>query len=64
MNPLEDGEYSAMFFTVYFETDYLSTDGENLVHTQSSGPLVRPNTLPFEGTCTKDSCDLEGITKV
>jgi len=59
-----NGKYSAMFFTVYFETGYVDGEGDNLIHTQSSGPLVRPNNLPFAGTCTEASCDLTGIDKV
>ena len=59
-----NGKYSAMFFTVYFETGYVDGEGDNLIHTQSSGPLVRPNNLPFAGTCTESSCDLTGIDKV
>ena len=61
---LANGEYSAMFMTIAFETEYESPDGDNYDYMQSTGPLVRPNTLPFAGTCVDNqNCDLSSIDR-
>ena len=66
LNTLEAGKYSAVFLTVSFEMeDYKSPDGDDYEYMQSTGPLVRPNTLPFAGTCDDNqNCNLDGINLV
>ena len=55
---------SAMFMTIAFETEYESPDGDSYDYMQSTGPLVRPNTLPFAGTCVDNqNCDLSSIDR-
>ena len=62
VNTLPEGKYSAMWVSVTFETDYEDIDGEKLTWVQSSGPLVRPNTYPFD-LCdwSEEQCDITGL---
>ena len=60
-NSLPNGRYSAMWLTAEFQTNYQNRDGENYVFKQSSGPLIRPNTMPFSICSSIDDCDLTGV---
>ena len=63
-NSLPNGRYSAMWLTAEFQTNYQNRDGNSYVFKQSSGPLIQPNTMPFNICASYDNCDLTGVNRV
>lgn len=61
---LDEGRYTAMWFSVEFKTEYLDPEGSQYGYVQSTGPLVRPNTLPFDHCQDSSDVELTGLGKV
>merc|ERR1711879_389400 len=59
-NSLANGKYAAMFVNIEFQTNYQDPSGTSYVYKQSSGPLIQPNTFPFNICSSIDNCDLTG----